>query len=271
MDQSATLEQVLNWARSDENVRALVLTGSVASGEEDERSDLDIELYVADQSPLLNGKGWYPRFGEVLVVEELENPGWYPTRLVYYTQGKIDFTVAPVSALASGIAYTRPFKVLVDKDDLGSAATRVPARTDPPSADEFARCVNWFYAAAIMWGLHLSRADPWAVKIRDRDAKEQLLAMIEWDHKARYGFDYDTFFGGAHLQEWTDPDIREAIPKCWSDFSIDHSTEALMATLDLFAMLSRRTAAALGFSEFDDSGVRRRVELLLRDDRAARE
>src|SRR5437867_9426032 len=118
MDQSRVLDDVRGWASADENVRLVVLTGSVAStdGAADELSDLDIELYVVDPGPLLDRRDWYQPFGQVLVVEELENPDWHPTRLIYYVDGKIDFMVAEVEAVKRGVEYDRPYRVLVDKD-----------------------------------------------------------------------------------------------------------------------------------------------------------
>src|SRR5438067_2777157 len=106
MDQRSILNRVVAWARHHDNIRALVLTGSAARGDEavDELSDLDIELYVTDPSVLLEHDAWYHQFGEVLVVEALENPGWHPTRLVYYADGKIDFMVAPTDVLADGVS-----------------------------------------------------------------------------------------------------------------------------------------------------------------------
>jgi aminoglycoside 6-adenylyltransferase len=97
MDQMTVLQQVIAWARREDTVRVVVLTGSVARGEGafDEWSDLDIELYVSNPSALLDHDTWYEQFGEVLVVEALENPGWHPTPLVYYADGKIDFIIAP--------------------------------------------------------------------------------------------------------------------------------------------------------------------------------
>ncbi len=88
MDHRAVLEHLVEWAQSDHNIRASVLTGSVArgSGAADAQADLDVELYVANPLLLLQDDTWYHQFGEVLVVEALENPGWHPTRLVYYAR-----------------------------------------------------------------------------------------------------------------------------------------------------------------------------------------
>jgi hypothetical protein len=88
MDQGRVLDDVRHWASTDENVRLVVLTASVAreGHAADELSDLDIELYVLDTAPLLNHREWYQRFGQVLVVEELQNPDWHPTRLTSLTR-----------------------------------------------------------------------------------------------------------------------------------------------------------------------------------------
>src|SRR6266542_2154498 len=152
MDHDRTLERIVAWALADDNIRVVVLTGSAAVGPElvHALSDLDVELYVTRPAALLDDDTWYAQFGEVLVVEALPNPGWHPTRLVYYVDGKIDFMLAPSSALAT-TRYERPFQVLLDKDGIAAhlpAASR-PAGS-PPTENEFLECIHWFYAAAIM-------------------------------------------------------------------------------------------------------------------------
>src|SRR3954454_4028694 len=150
MDHKRVLDDVVAWATADPNIRLLVVTGSFARGDHDDLSDLDIELYVRETHSLLEESAWYERFGDVLVTEALENPGWHPTRLVYYVDGKIDFMVAPVLALAEGIAYDAASLVMVNKD---AREKRLEPNVGvaPPSADEFRVCINWFYAAAIQY------------------------------------------------------------------------------------------------------------------------
>lgn len=266
MDQQVVLDSVQNWASADPNIRLVVLTGSVARGPDaaDALSDLDVELYVADPSHLLDHRDWYERFGEVLVVEELENPDWHPTRLIYYVDGKIDFMVAPMEAVKQGIEYDGPFQVLIDKDGLTKQLTRSYALPRPPSGAEFFRCVNWFYAAALMYAKCIVRHEPWMAKVRDVDLKAELLQMIEWDHKSRYGFDHNTWHGGGHMREWMDPEIRAATSECWADFSIESMKGALDASVALFGRLSTRTATALGMDPFDSGPVREEIERLLR-------
>jgi aminoglycoside 6-adenylyltransferase len=266
MNHRAVLEQVVEWTQSVHSIRASVLTGSVARDPEtvDEEADLDVELYVTNPSMLLQDDTWYQQFGEVLVVEALENPGWHPTRLVYYTEGKIDFMIAPAAILRGSVWYDRPFRVLIDKDGASSAFQRTArARGQRPTSADFLQCVHWFYAATIMWAKYLARDDPWAVKQRDWDSKTLLLKMLEWDHKARKGWDYDTWYLGTHLREWVDADLLDPIAACWSGFTRQDSLRALRASLSLFDVLSTRTATALSMAPFDATRVRRRIDRLL--------
>src|SRR6266540_1952749 len=64
MDQQRVLDDVRRWTLTDENVRLVVLTGSMAreGHAADELSDLDIELYVLDTPrPFLCASGWTRR------------------------------------------------------------------------------------------------------------------------------------------------------------------------------------------------------------------
>jgi aminoglycoside 6-adenylyltransferase len=273
VDHQSVLTRVLAWARDEENIRAMVLTGSLAraDGTSDDESDLDIELYASNPAPLLENDAWYHQFGEVLVVEALPNEDWNPTRLVYYADGKIDFMIGAASLLAEGIAYERPFRVLLDKDGHEEAFRSAPPQEEgPPTEREYLECVHWFYAAVIMWAKYLRRNEPWLAKLRDGEAKDRLLTMLEWDHKARKGWDYDTWYLGAHWRQWADPDLQAAINDCWADISFEDSTRALWARMELFARLNSRTAATLGFASFDDAGVRRRVKGLLKTGQTSR-
>ena len=139
MDHQRVLAKVVEWASADDNIRAVVLTGSMARGVEhtDEWSDLDIELYVDDPARLLDDDSWYATFGKVLAVEALPNPGAHPTRLLYLVDGKIDFTVAPATSLRT-TRYVRPFRVLIDKDKKAiDLAVAVPLTARPPTPASF--------------------------------------------------------------------------------------------------------------------------------------
>ncbi|SLC95422.1 Similar to streptomycin adenyltransferase [Mycobacteroides abscessus subsp. massiliense] len=71
------------------------------------------------------------------MVERLEDEdSGYPTRLIYYKGGKLDFTLIPAEDLAT-VEHDRPFRVLLDKDggapDPAAVATPHGERTTKSS------------------------------------------------------------------------------------------------------------------------------------------
>jgi aminoglycoside 6-adenylyltransferase len=269
VDHDAVLREVVQWVERDSNVRALVLEGSVGRGDVsvDEWSDLDVRLYVAEPRPLLERREWFEQFGEVLVVEALENPGWYPTRLVYYVDGKIDFMIAPLDALRDRRRFGRRVQVLVDKDGLTTAIEQgEPPSVTVPDAAEFLRCVNEFYAAALVCARMLVRDEPVKAKFRDWDMKTRLFEMIAWDHRARYGSARDVRPFGTSFRTWVDADVAEALDRCWSDLRVDASIRALHATVALFRTTGDRAASAIDLQPFAADAV---VEEIARIAKAA--
>jgi aminoglycoside 6-adenylyltransferase len=195
------------------------------------------------------------------VVERLENPDGFPSRLVYYAGGKLDFTIVPADAAGAGVR-DRAFVVLVDKDartppDLSSAPYRLP------TAEEFDECLNWTYAAAIMIAKAVVRDEPWSAKFRDVDLKQGLLRLIEWDHRSRHGLDYDTRYLGTRMRAWMDRDIQDALESCWARFDAADSAAALLATVDLVALVARRPETRLGLDPFRHDRLREEITRIL--------
>jgi aminoglycoside 6-adenylyltransferase len=265
LDHRSEIEKVVTWARSDDNIRAVVLTGSAARGLEhvDEMSDLDIELYVESPAALLDDDSWHTQFGEVLVVEALANPGWHPTRLLYCVGKKFDLMIAPVAAIEDA-AHADAVQVLLDKDGIADHLTAsAPPVADPPEPTAFLEVVHWFYAAAIMCAKAVARDEPWVAKVRAWDMNRHLLRMIEWDHKARYGWSYATGHAGQGVARWMDGDVLGALDACWTGFPVAETAGGLRATVDLFEEVSTRTAASLGLPVFDNGPVRREIRAIL--------
>jgi aminoglycoside 6-adenylyltransferase len=261
VDYEKTLAQLTDWALKNESVRAMVLTGSGGARDAHCLSDRDIEIYCTDVDGLLADESWWMGLGQVLVVERLENPGRHPTRLVYYVGGKLDFNLLRAERLGDQV-YDRPFQVLVDKD--GTAPSEVtPSTWAPPDASKFDESVNWAYAAALMCAKAVVRGELWSAKIRDNDLKGQLLEMIEWDHRTRYGPDFDTRYLGTRMNDWMDADVRHALHTCWGHFDAIDAEHALRSSLDLYVVLAKRTASNLGLPDFDPDALRAELETIL--------
>lgn len=250
MDYTAALTALTTWAESTPAVRALVLTGSAAQGTEHRLSDRDIQVFTSSAEELLEDESWWRRLGEVLAVERLEDDEGRPTRLVYYAGGKLDFSLLPAGEL-NGHTYDRPYRVLLDKDGLAATTTLRPEPVRPPTEEEFDESVNWAWAAALMEARAIVRDEPWSARLRDQDLKEQLLEMVEWDHQARYGAEFDTHHLGARMRQWMDEDVQRALDRCWSGVEPREAAHALSATVELYVRLAERTAERHGFAVFE--------------------
>lgn len=253
------VQRLLAWAGADDNIRALIQTGSSsrAAGQADRFSDRDIEIIAHDTSPLLANDGWIHAIGNVMVAEYLANGDDPHTRLVFYEGGrKIDFTIADRARLEAMIdasrldgLYERGYRVLLDKDGL---AARLPAPTGaaprrlPPTAAEFAETVSVFWFEAAHMPTYLTRGDLWVVKFRDWTMKELLLRMLEWNALATRGPETDTWYIGTKMRRWTDDETWREANDVFARFDRADAWRGLMATMTLFTRLTRETAAAFG-------------------------
>jgi aminoglycoside 6-adenylyltransferase len=129
----------------------------------------------------------------------------------------------------------------------------------PPSAAEFRECMEWFYAAALQYAKGLRRDDPWPVKVRDAELKQQLLRMIEWDFGVRHGWAERPPHNGSKIAGWADADVADAVARCWADLSIGASADALFYSMTLFEGVRKRVSSALGFA--DEVSVRATIEV----------
>ena len=210
--------RVLAWAERDDNIRALILTGSTtrAPGAADRFSDRDIEIIARDPAPLLDDDGWIHAIAPVWVALYLENGIDDPdTRLVFFEGGrKVDFCISGPGRLSGMVEtgrldslYERGYRVLMDKDGLAGhlpAPSGAPPRTNLPTAREFADTVTEFWFEAAHMPGYLTRQDLWVVKFRDWTMKTMLLRMLEWHAVASSGPDTDVWYIGTKMKRWLD-------------------------------------------------------------------
>lgn len=263
MDYEQVIEKLKRWATADDRIRALVLTGSGATGATHPLSDRDIEVVTTAVEELLDDESWWMELGDVLVVERLENADGNPTRLAYYVGGKIDFTLLTPDQLGAR-TYDRPAVFLLDKDGLAADLDHKAPEWEHPRADENEESIHWAYAAALMSAKGLVRGELWPAKLRDNDLKEHLLEMIEWDHRPRYGGSYDTRYLATRMNEWMDQDIRMELSSCWGHFDARDSALALRRTVALYRRVAERTTNFYGLDvRVDSQKVADEIEAIL--------
>lgn len=192
---SIMIDTIIAWAQQEVQIRALLLTGSLAGkGPIDDLSDYDIAVFTTDIKKYADDTAWFQAFGTVAVYEPCElqqNNTTYPTRLVIYQDGtQVDFALFDMECLHKlteldilPVEYNLGYQVLLDKDGITKKlkpATYAYPTTTPPTQEEFEDAIRVFFFEAFKEGKSLVRNDLWHAKIRDWTTKEYLLTMIEW-------------------------------------------------------------------------------------------
>lgn len=101
------LELIVETARADERIRAVIMNGSRANpnAPRDIFQDFDIVYLVTDVAPFKNNFEWIKRFGEIMIMqlpEEMDDPaptgGDMAVYLMQFTDGnRIDLGIDPLS------------------------------------------------------------------------------------------------------------------------------------------------------------------------------
>lgn len=253
-------DRIVAWATARPDIRAVILTGSRAQvgATVDAASDWDVELFTTEVARYADDE-WLGEIGPTWVSLALPRPDdeRYRMRLVIFEGGaKADLAFAPPAILdemagAGRLSelYERGYRVLLDRDDIGSRlpqpSGRPPGRR-PPTADEFRATVEefWFEAAHIpklLW-----RDELWAVKFRDWTMKTLLLRMIEWHAIATRGAEADVRQIGIGMQRWAASSVWPELHRTFGRFDAADAREAFVATATLFGRLARETADRLG-------------------------
>ena len=272
------LPEIVNWAESRAEVRAVVLTGSRArdDGTADDLSDIDIELFLEQPEPFSRSTDWLSEIGSVWVSLPLQTEDGYPTRLVIFQGGvKVDFTLYPLDVLRRMVEsgrspdlYSRGYRVLVDKDGLAASIASRRARKDAatkPTEEQFRALVEEFWFEAYHVAKYLRREDLWAAKFRDWGLKELLRTMVEWHAKSVHGWPYETWYLGLRMRDWAEPEVWERLFSVFGRFDAQDSWQALAETMDLFSEVAKQVSGCMHYRYPDgvEDNLRSYIDSLL--------
>jgi aminoglycoside 6-adenylyltransferase len=252
------INQILQWAKDEKHIRAVILTGSRAENKYDELSDYDLLLFCSDIDSFTFDDIWLSKIGKIWVcvhekirLKEKE----FPSRLAIFEKGiKIDFSFYPIELLKDGAYASSPnvYRVLLDKDrmitSMPSTNEAVPG-TLKPNRDEFLRIIKEFWFEAYHVAVYLKRGDLWSAQFRLSGLHHQfLLRMIEWNELSKT--DWKSFLPGLgkKMELWVTKETWNALHRSFAHFDEKDTWNALENTTNLFKVLAQKTAAYLGYS-----------------------
>ena len=253
------LDLIVDTARCDERIRAVIMNGSRANpnAPRDGFQDFDIVYLVTDATPFRNNFEWIKRFGEIMIMqlpEEMEDPpGRNDGSVVYlmqFTDGnRIDLGIFPLDK-RNDLGRDSLSVLLLDKDRLiepfGSAneSDYVPR---PPTAKAFTDCSNEFwwictYVAKGLWREEII----YAKHMLDVFVREQLMKMLRWHIGVKTQFLRNPGKFGKYFQHYLEPELWNMLEGTYADAGYDHTWDALFTMCQLFRTVAVPLAEQLG-------------------------
>lgn len=265
------LDLILDYAKSDERVRAVTMEGSRTNpnAPRDLFQDYDISYHVTEMESYLRNPSWIDVFGERIILQMPEDMSMFPPELgarfsylmLFADGNRIDLTLIPVEEVEAYCKEDKLMKVLLDKD---GRFPELPASTDEdywvkrPTAEWFADCCNEFwwvstYVAKGLWRKEML----YAQEHLNRYVRPMLIKMLEWQAGIGTGFAVSAGKNGKYLENYLPEPSWRTLMATYADGSYESVWNALFAAGELFRRTAVHVAGDLGFEypEEDDRRV----------------
>ena len=258
-DRNIVLEQIIEYAKENENIRGLVLQGSLVNPAApiDVFSDLDPMFVVRESASMLEADGWISKFGNPIshcynVVQLDEKKEWnQQMMLVLYEDGlKVDFSLFPMEAVET-IKDLPLYRVVLDKDGIIPVPTRTTEEgfyTEKPTAERFVKRINGFlwdstYVAKSLW-----RGEMYFAKFMFDLLHRYMEEVIAWHLGAKSNWTNNPGVCGRYFNRQLDDEHWQRVLATYAGSDVEDNWRALFASLELVWVLGRETAESLGYS-----------------------
>jgi aminoglycoside 6-adenylyltransferase len=260
--ESEMLDLIINTARKDERVRAVVMNGSRVNPDalKDFFQDYDVVYLVTEKESFLADPSWIKVFGELMILQlpdEMSDPppegrGLYYGYLMQFADGnRIDLSLFPVDRVDQ-LEEDSLTLTLLDKDGV---LPTFPSPNDsgympkPPTVKAFFDCTNEFwwvspYVAKGLWRHEIV----YAKHMLDVYVREQLDKMLAWYVGICNGFQKSPGKMGKYLETCLEPELWKLLLGTYSDADYDHTWDALLAMGELFRRIAIPVAQHFGFT-----------------------
>lgn len=261
------LDLILETARCDERIRAVIMNGSRTNpnAPRDPFQDFDIVYIVTEVAPFRHNLEWIERFGEMMVMQlpdEMQDPppdpdGSYAYLMQFMDGNRIDLTFVSASQFKERDRDSLSL-LLLDKD--GIVEPFPPANESdylpkPPTAKSFFDCCNEFwwvspYVAKGLWRQEIL----YAKCMHDEVIRnQQLMKMLTWHIGRKTDFQVSPGKLGKYFQKYLEPELWDMLQKTFADANYENTWDALVATCELFRNVAIPIAEHYGFEyPFED-------------------
>ena len=257
---------IINVAKSDDRIRAVLLNGSRANpkAKKDKFQDFDIVYIVNEMDSFLSDHGWIDVFGKRLILQipkgmnfgkddegHNENPSF--SYLMHFEDGnRIDLTLFPSDKLETAFERDSLTLSLLDKDGLFKNLI-TPTDKDylikRPSEKEFTDCCNefWWVSTYVAKGLWRDEII-YSKDMLEKPVRAMFLKIIEWYIGVDENFTVSFGKCGKNLKEYVSPELYDKILSTYPDADKDNIWNSLFLITEIFSDLARKIATILNFN-----------------------
>ena len=251
---------IMNTAKADERIRAVILNGSRANPavQKDPFQDYDIVFLVNNLLPY-KSEDIFTIFGDILVMERTDENTLFDEcfedfvcYLMQFTDGnRIDLTIALVKDWERYCLDDRLTAVLLDKDGF------IPKLKEPndsthhikrPTLRKFEECRTEFWWTSLYVSKGLWRGQLlYAQNHMEICVRKMLLQMMSWLAGSENDFSVSVGKCGDDLKNYISQEIWEEYLLTYSACNKEEIWMALIKACDLFKMVTEMVSESLGF------------------------
>ena len=261
------LELILNTAKEDENIRAVLMTGSRANPDcpADKYQDFDIVYFVKEVDPYWDNMEWIEdKFGKPALIQKPEsmqlippdNDGNFMYLMLFPDGNRIDLQITADTYEDDG----EPAILLLDKD--GTFPT-IEEKEDfwyvqKPDQKLFSDCCNEFHWCLNNVAKGIARDEiSYAMKQLNECVRDMLVQMLAWYVGVQYDFSVSAGKEGKYFKKLLPAGIYEKFTKTYSDADYEHMWDAAFEMLYLFGEVARYVAGQMHFTydETEEKGI----------------
>lgn len=262
---------ILNAAREDERIRAVIMNGSRVNPnvKRDCFQDYDIVYVVKDIQSFTSDHSWINRFGKIMIVQmpeestlvSPEEDGRFPYLMQFIDGNRIDLTLVSVELIDEILGGDSLSVLLFDKD--GAIEPFPPANDSDycikrPTAKEFADCCNefWWCSTNVAKGLWREEL-PYVKGMLEGPIRNMLMQMLEWHIGIKTNFTVNAGKFGKYFEQYLEDDLWKQYIETFSNAEYENIWKSFFVMGDLFRETAIGIASYFSFEypQGDDARV----------------
>jgi len=259
------LNDIINWAKHNNDVRAVLLTSSLVNpyAPVDDFSDLDIEIIFDDNAFYVTDAVWIKEFGDPIAMVE-EDESYFDEKhamkmVLYDDHVKVDFKLISKQKFLQEVQLSElpedwdiGYKVLLDKDGITNnmkPPTYHVAFVTKPTREKFKQVLNDFWWDTTYVAKCLARDEIFYAKfISENNIRtDYLTPLIEWYLASQNQWNLSTNKHGRLFKKYIDGELWRVIEHTFSGCDLHDNWNALFSMADLVSKIGTDLALKLNY------------------------